>query len=192
MTKRFLANDLNIKDETRLVNATSKLTDGDPASRYTYEDNVIPVMLAAIEENQVDSSVDLLTCVRDTKGSNRLCVDNSGLISPSRQQQPFNVCYIEFMGDQIVPGFIPIGYTMYITGVLYTNDAAVVTYFDLFLETPFSSTLNQGTLAYALVPSHQSFKIENLCIPVISTDILTIQTSSLSETSSVSLWGFIQ
>ena len=189
--EKLLNNDLNIKDENRLVNATSKLTD-ELETRYTFTTNVIPTMVCGIEENQTDSSVDLISCIRDENGVNRLTVDNCGLKFPSGSQQLFSNAQGLPLATNYFQPIIPQNQALYIKGFCFSNNNATVNNIDLVLSTPSRGVGVSTALGNYIIPALNSFAIYDQTIKMVTGDKLIIYSTVLANIGHVYYWGFYQ
>ena len=188
--RRFLNNDLNIKDENRLVNATSKLTD-EQATRYTFDDNVSPVMIAGIEENQTDSSVDLISVIRDYNGVNRLTVDTSGLPVQSGGQTLFNATLTALgLTNAYTPNVVE-GKILYIKNVLFSNGDSAAHVLDIVKTSKTGRGSGTNNYCYCIVPPLSSLLISDLNIDIYPGDFLTINTT-VAGWDNIYMYGFYQ
>lgn len=194
MTSRVLDNGLNIKDDTRLANATQKLTSSQLSDQFSYNTSVQPVMIAGIEENQTLSSVDLITCIRDQNGVNRLCVDNRGLPVPSKEQTiyfgdiPLDNGDIYTYDDlaTILTNF-PTGKTIYIKTWVFINTSSDVAPHDIGME---FNNINVGDV---LVPKQSTLVINDFWLAFNKGDFLTISNNGITAgTDAVMVNGIVQ
>jgi hypothetical protein len=191
--KRVLSNGLNVKDENRLANATQKLTTG-TSSAYTFDDNIQPVMLAGVEENNTINTVDLITCIRDQNGVNRICVDNRGVALPTKTQSCVNAYYDLSTGNTNVintsEASLPKDKTLYITTVIIENNALVSCEFVLDRNSKISKY--NGTLISVTLLAQTSLVIPNLMIDVYTGDVITMNQLGGSAANGFCVQGFIQ
>jgi len=202
MTKRFLDNGLNTKDETRLVNAGSKLTASQQAIGFSFDDNVQPVMIAGVEENVNLSTVDLIGCIRDQNGNNRLAVNNRGVASLSKEQVCLNGVNYSLTADTAVALFstaesvIPKGKAVYITSLAITNGSTASKPHQFIFNLVSPSQQTSGDILNIIVPASSTLYINNLMIPIYTNDTITCQDLKLTDAGtnldSVSIFGFIQ
>ena len=201
MVKRILENGLNTSDDGRLVNANAKITLGGQNAPFSFDDNVLPVMVAGVEENVNLSTIDLINCIRDQNGNNRLTVNTRGVPSLSKEQiSVIGVNYV-LTTDTAVPllstndNTIPKGKILYITGLLFVNGSTTkVHQYIGTLDSPPQGT--SGDYINLLLQPSTSLLISNLMIPVYTNDVINIQALKLTDANtdndSVSIYGFIQ
>jgi hypothetical protein len=198
MTKRLLQNELNVKDENRLANATSKLTADTPATPYNFDDTVYPCMVAGIEENQTDSTVDLITCIRDVNGVNRLTVDSIGLPAPSKNQNIFNIGYLNANPIADYPIFQNTSQKILnITGVTYSNNSSIQGAF-AWLEQYFISiddgtfTGNQTQAVISINPQTTTTLTGNILFQVLPKMYVQVHSTAQKDNLGIYVWGYYQ
>jgi hypothetical protein len=192
-TSRILDNGLNVKDDTRLANATQKLTGSAFADQYTFNTSVQPVMIAGIEENPTLSTVDLITCIRDQNGVNRLCVDNRGIAVPSKEQIIVNVGLVatnftldyDTLASGVTTNF-PYGKTIYLSNWVFTNQSGDATPHNFDLQ------FNSNPILNLCVPTHSSIIVPMLLAFNVG-DILQLGNDGVTPGGdTLSLNGVIQ
>lgn len=189
---RVLDNGLNVKDDTRLANATQKLTSNSFADAYSFNTSVQPVMIAGIEENPTLSTVDLITCIRDQNGVNRLCVDNRGVAVPTKEQTLFFGQFIADAGTltydilmQLLDKF-PIGGIIYLNKWIFSNSSTDAT------NHIIDFTFNGNACLEVIIPKMSTISIDFPLIFNPGDSMVIANTGVTATTDIVSISGIVQ
>lgn len=190
-TTRILDNGLNVKDDKRLVNASQKLVSGVTADAYSFNTSVQPVMIAGIEENPTLSTVDLITCIRDQNGVNRLCVDNRGMPVPSKEQTiyfgeliPGTYTYDDLA--TILTNF-PTDKTIYLKTWIFSNFSSDSAVHDISIE---YNGVNVGD--FYIAKGGNSLVVNDFWLQFNKGDTIIITSSGTAATDYIVVNGIVQ
>ena len=184
MSEISIQNDVNIKDEKRLINAGFKLTPNSKAEKFTFDTKAIPSLMCGIEETTTFSLIDLITCIRDISGNNRLCVD---IVHPPKDIFTFNAT------AQLTANTLTLGgdsnKDLFITGFVVFNHNAAAS----FAFTLREKTLN-NVLFTGIVPKDNFLSIIS-SLPVLQLSkgkLLEFSSINPGSTYDINIWGYYQ
>ena len=197
MAEKVLSNDINVKDENRLTNAVNKLT-SDQGGLFTMDLKAVPAIVCGVEENQTDSTIDMITAKRDLQGVNRLCVSDIASLPrpfPSNKQRLFNSSQ-NFDGgvsaDRLI-FYSTLNETLYINLILYT-DFDVQNQFNLkLINTNVTPNVAYNSLFLLKLNPIQNMLISNT-FPILEVPPkweLHLIVGGASLSSQVSLSGYV-
>ena len=188
--KHRLLNDVSVKDETRLANANSKIGQGEAAIPYYYSDDVNTSIMCAVEENQTDSSVNMLTCSRNDHGDNCLAVSPSGFIKPTDKQITSCAVYESYTdGTKITYNTGP--KNQYITGLIFSNlSAAGASKVQVSIQP--KSVTTPTLLIEIIVPPSNSLILNPILLSFSDGDSLVLNTTSVTGQDNLTVIGFLE
>jgi hypothetical protein len=198
VTEIILQNDVNVKDEGRLINAGFKLTPYSKPEQFKLDTKAIPAVMCGVEESTTFSFVDMITCIRDLNGVNRLATNTiiDGFTLPSKNQTLFN--FSDNAISDLSPAFtvnetfgVGLNKKLYVTAVYFGNTHAAQT---MRLQV-VPAIGAQYDLLYTLTPASTGVFVANsgnILFSLNYGDVVTVRTTIGANDYILNVYGFTQ